>query len=80
MASRLFVEHLVIENTDFIPSSEAVVTHKDKYIKWPFYNYEEYFNLKKDVKELHNGFGELKNQQKIAALKKRLKVLKVMAK
>lgn len=75
-----FVEHPVIENADFIPSSEAVVTHSEKYINWPNNNYEEYFNLKKDVNELHNGFKEPKNKQKIAALKMRLEVLKAAAK
>jgi arylsulfatase A-like enzyme len=75
-----FVEHPVIQSVDFIPASEALVTHKEKYINWPLYKYEEYFNLKTDIKELHNGFNDPKNKLKIAAIKKRFEVLKSSAK
>lgn len=75
-----FVEHPVIQSTDFIPASEALVTHKEKYINWPLYKYEEYFNLKKDIKELHNGFNDPNNEPQIAALKKRFELLKAKAK
>ena len=37
-----------------IPSSEALVTHSEKYIYWPHYNYEEYFDLIKDPLEVRN--------------------------
>lgn len=75
-----FVEHPVIQSTDIIPASEALVTHREKYIIYPFYNYEEYFNLKKDIKEKENGIKDPANQKNINALKKRFTHLKALAK
>ena len=74
-----FVEHPVIQNAEFIPASEAVVTHSEKYINWPLHNYEEYFNLKTDRKESENEINEPKNKKKIDALRKRFAELKKMA-
>jgi len=70
------VEHPVIEGKAKIPSSEAVVTHHDKYIYWPDYQYEEYFDLKADPNEEHNNFTNPKNQHAIGTLKKRFSELK----
>ncbi len=75
-----YVEHPVIGRTDFIPASEAVVTHNKKYINWPFYGYEEYFDLKKDPKEVNNGFKDKQNQKDIEILKSRMIELKNQAK
>ncbi|MDA9555457.1 sulfatase [Pelobium sp.] len=75
-----YVEHPVIVKTEFIPASEAVVTHNEKYINWPFYNYEEYFDLKKDPKETHNLFNDPSKKQNIDLLKKRMLELKEQAK
>jgi arylsulfatase len=75
-----FCEHPFINNETFIPSSEALITHTNKYIKWPFYKYEEYFNLITDPKEKHNGFAIAENQGKIVTMKKRFEILKALAK
>lgn len=74
-----FVEHPIISSLERIPSSEAVVTHNDKYIFWPDYQYEEYFNLKKDRLELHNQITNRKNQKRISYLKSKIDELKTQA-
>lgn len=74
-----FMEHPVIVGIDKIPSSEALVTHAKKYIIWPDYMYEEYFDLEKDKYELHNGIAKKKNQKIIQILKKRFAELKQKA-
>ena len=74
-----YYEHPTINNKTFIPSSEALVTHHEKYINWPEYQYEEYFNLRRDPNEVKNGIREKKNQSSIMRLKKRLEELKSQA-
>jgi len=49
-----FYEHPTIRNTSFIPSSEALVRKHEKYLWWPDFAYEEYFDLKADPYEEHN--------------------------
>ncbi|NDP23118.1 MAG: sulfatase [Paludibacter sp.] len=75
-----FYEHPFIRDEVFIPSSQALVTLTDKYIIYPHYNYEEYFNLKNDPKETKNGISKPENQKKIIHLKKRFLGLKESAK
>jgi arylsulfatase len=74
-----YVEHPIIQSTEFIPASEALVTHTEKYINWPSYKYEEYFNLKKDSKEQYNAFADPENKKQIIRLKKRFEVVKASA-
>jgi arylsulfatase A-like enzyme len=71
-----YYEHPVVGNKSFIPSSEALVTHHDKYIFWPDYQYEEYYDLKKDKEELHNKIGSRKEQRHIQSMKMRMAELK----
>jgi arylsulfatase len=75
-----FYEHPFVTNEQRIPSSEALVTHHEKYIFWPFYNYEEYFDLRKDPLEKHNGILDRVNSEKIKNLKIRFGELKGEAK
>ncbi len=75
-----FCEHPFIKDEVFIPSSQALVTLTDKYIIYPHYNYEEYFNLKNDPKETKNNIFKPENQKKIIQLKKRFSELKELAK
>jgi arylsulfatase len=75
-----YYEHPFVTNEERIPSSEALVTHTEKYIWWPFYRYEEYFNLIRDPLEKHNGAGDQTNAEAIITMKKRFEELKVMAK
>jgi arylsulfatase len=71
-----YYEHPFVTNEKRIPSSEALVTHDEKYIWWPFYKFEEYFDLKKDPFEKHNGILDSVNKEKIQILKKRFAELK----
>jgi len=74
-----FYEHPVVNKVSFIPSSEALVTHNNKYIYWPDYQVEEYFDLKSDPYEEHNRINEPKDQAAIKALKQRMTELKQKA-
>lgn len=71
-----YYEHPTIGKSSFIPSSEALVTHTRKYIIWPEFQYEEYFNLKKDPFEEHNKIRNKKDQKTIQLMKKRFTELK----
>jgi arylsulfatase A-like enzyme len=66
-----FYEHPFVTNEERIPSSEALVTHSDKYIYWPYYNYEEYFDLKKDSLEVRNAINDTTFSEKIVSIKDR---------
>ncbi len=67
-----FYEHDVVIARDVIPASEAVVTKTEKYIHWPDFDYEEFFDLKADPHELRN-LGTQKDlnswRQKLAEMK-----------
>ena len=75
-----FYEHPVVLNERRIPASEALVTHVNKYIFWPNYNHEEYFDLKKDPYEENNGIKLSENSFAVGVLKERFKILKEKAK
>jgi len=74
-----YYEHPTINKSSFIPSSEALVTHKRKYILWPEYEFEEYFNLEKDPYEEHNNIRKRKDQKTIQSMKIRFAELKEKA-
>lgn len=75
-----FVEHPVISTVEHIPSSQAIITPTDKYIYWPDYKFEEYFNLETDPNEVSNGISSLENQERIKLLKERFEALRESAK
>ncbi len=74
-----YYEHPVVNNVSFIPSSEALVTHRNKYIYWPDYKTEEYFDLMKDRFEEHNRIANKKDQPVISKMKIRMAELKQKA-
>ena len=74
-----YYEHPIVLSKARIPSSEALVTHYNKYIYWPDYQYEEYFDLKRDPKEENNSIANKKDQPAIRLLKKRFIELKQKA-
>lgn len=74
-----FYEHPFVTNESRIPSSEALITHSDKYIWWPFYKYEEYFDLKADPFEKHNAIGDPEYAGRIKDMKQRFNELKQLA-
>lgn len=74
-----YYEHPFVTSEKRIPSSEALVTKTEKYIYWPFYKYEEYFDLVSDPLEKNNGINDEKFQANILAMKKRFDELKAKA-
>jgi len=71
-----FYEHPFVTSEKRIPSSEALVTQSEKYIYWPFYDFEEYFDLLKDPLEKHNRINDDDCQDDITAMKTRFRELK----
>ena len=78
--SEFFYEHPVVLNEKRIPASEALVTHHDKYIYWPNYKFEEYFDLQKDPYEEHNAINQKEYSSEISILKQHFNKLKETAK
>jgi len=75
-----YYEHPVVTNESRIPTSEALVTHSEKYIWWPHYEYEEYFDLISDPFEKNNNISDPENSNKVQIMKKRFQELKALAK
>lgn len=74
-----YYEHPFVTSEKRIPSSEALVTPSEKYIFWPFYNYEEYFDLEGDPYEKVNLIDDPEYSGRITRLKERFKELKQLA-
>jgi len=77
--SDYFYEHPFVTSEKRIPSSEALINDSCKYITWPHYEYEEYFDLKKDPYETNNSINLPDNKLIIDRMKNRLKVLRIEA-
>jgi arylsulfatase A-like enzyme len=75
-----YYEHPVVLNMKRIPASEALVTHTEKYIYWPNYNFEEYFNLVRDPFEENNEINLPENSKSVSKLKNLFYQLKALAK
>ena len=75
-----YYSHPVVIDEKRIPASEAVIARDSKYILWPDYNYEEFFDLEKDSKEKTNRISDPSYTQKIETLKERFNILKESAK
>lgn len=75
-----FYEHATIRNTDFIPSSQALVRKEIKYLFWPDFGYEELFDLRKDPGETQNLVREKAYAAQLAQLRARFAELKARAK
>ncbi len=75
-----FYEHPFVTNEKRIPSSEALVTKSAKYIIWPHYQYEEYFDLVNDPLEKGNVINRPEYASQVYKLKRRFDELKIMAK
>lgn len=71
-----YYEHPFVTNEERIPSSEALVTHTAKYIFWPHYNFEEYFDLARDRGETRNEISNPEYYSQVASVKRRFQELK----
>ncbi|HMV51434.1 MAG TPA: sulfatase [Blastocatellia bacterium] len=74
-----FYEHATIRDTDFIPSSEALVRKEIKYIYWPDFRYEELFDLRRDPREVRNLVNDKAYAAKLARMRRRFAALKAQA-
>ena len=74
-----YYEHPFVTSEKRIPSSEALVTHTAKYILWPHYQYEEYFDLANDLYEMNNLINRPGYDGEIRAMKNRFLELKSLA-
>ena len=74
-----YYEHPFVTSEKRIPSSEALVTRTAKYILWPHYMYEEYFDLAKDPLEKNNLINQPGYDGEIRKMKYHFKELKSMA-
>ena len=75
-----YYEHPEVIDSTRIPSSEALVSKDAKYIFWPSYRFEEFFDLEKDPLEKQNLIANPNYQDKISDMKQRFLVLKSAAK
>lgn len=74
-----FYEHPVHLREDIIPASEALVRKDFKYMFWPNYDVEEFFDLQSDTYELDNLIKSEGHQQLIGEMRTRFKELKQLA-
>lgn len=78
--TEFFYEHATIRSTDFIPASEALVSREFKYIYWPDFKHEEFFDLKRDPLEMRNAVRDAKYAKRLAGMRNRFAELKAAAK
>ncbi|WP_367871621.1 sulfatase [Luteolibacter sp. Populi] len=67
-----YYEHPTITSKERIPSSEAWVTKEAKFIRWPEYGAEEFFDLKKDPGEVENLTGDEGRKEEIAGMREEM--------
>lgn len=73
-------EHPTITRRERIPSSQAVVSLEQKFVQWPEWDYEQFFDLKSDPDELDNRVGSPDWTPRIDAARQRLTELLEAAK
>jgi len=77
--TEFFYEHATIRNTNFIPSSEALVRKDWKYFYWPDFNREQLFDLQADPREENDLAGDPRQKQRLAEMRQRFAELKQAA-
>ena len=70
----------MLNRTDFIPASEALVRKDWKYFYWPEFEREQLFNLKDDPIEERDLAKDPDHAEKLAELRSRFSELKSAAK
>lgn len=71
-----YYEHPFVTSEKRIPSSEALVTRTSKYIFWPHYQHEEYFDIENDPLEKENLIKRPGYEREIRKMKSRFAELK----
>jgi len=74
-----FEEHWTIQNTNYIPASQALVRKDWKYFYWPDFNTEQLFNLTTDPLEENDLVADPAQQQRLAEMRQRFTELKAAA-
>jgi arylsulfatase A-like enzyme len=74
--SEFFYEHAIIQRKEFIPASQALVRHDEKYMFWPDFKVEQFFDLTKDPLEEIDQIDNPQYATKITAMRKRFAELK----
>jgi arylsulfatase A-like enzyme len=74
-----FYEHAVINNPDFIPSSQALVEREWKYLFWPDFSREQLFHLAADPREERDLAGDPTHAGRMDAMRQRFRELREVA-
>ena len=74
--TEFFYEHPVHLREDIIPASEALVRKDYKYMLWPNYDVEQFFDLKNDTFELDDLIKSEEHQEVIGEMHTRFEELK----
>ena len=77
--TEFFYEHATIKNTNYIPSSEALVRKDVKYFLWPDFKQEQLFDLKADPIEEHDLIADPAQAERLAEMRRRFGELKAAA-
>lgn len=77
--TEFFYEHPTIRNTNFIPSSEALVRKDWKYFYWPDFKREQLFDLRSDPREENDLINDPKHAGQLAEMRKQFTELKAAA-
>ena len=77
--TEFFYEHATIRNTNFIPSSEALVRKDWKYFYWPDFKREQLFDLRADPREENDLAMVPAQAARLADLRRRFQELKTSA-
>ena len=77
--TEFFYEHAVIRNTNFIPSSEALVRKDWKYFYWPDFKTEQLFDLRADPREENDLSADPSQATRLAEMRRRFAELKAAA-
>ena len=77
--AEFFYEHATIRNTNFIPSSEALVRKEWKYFYWPDFKTEQLFDLRADPREEHDLIADPGQAKRLSEMRGRFAELKAAA-
>ena len=77
--TEFFYEHAIIQRTNFIPSSEALVRKDWKYFYWPDFKTEQLFDLRADPLEENDLIAEPSQATRLTEIRRRFAELKAAA-